>query len=377
VGQVTVCALLLITAGILLRGVSHVQSLLDTSELSSRDVLQVAVQEKSRGRLLSRLSTEPFVQTLAAARNAPIARKSSLLVTPDEGGVSVNTFANNVSPEYFTVFEIPILRGRNFNVDKARSGSPVAVISQTVAEQLWPNQEAVGHSLRLAPARSNGGSSLSSYQTVTVIGIARDEISRWISNGEDKTMVYFPGNPQTAGNELLVRVTGDLEMARRNLHADLIAIDPEAMGEIRKIQIQEWVAENVYSFRVAFWMSSAIGILALMLTLSGIYGVVAYLVSQRTKEIGIRMALGATASSVTALVLKESMRLGIIGTALGILLAFAVSKILASGLVMINTFDWLAYIGGALVVLAACAAASYLPSRRAARIDPLTTLRYD
>jgi len=190
-------------------------------------------------------------------------------------------------------------------------------------------------------------------------------------------MVYFPGNPQTAGNELLIRVNGDLETARRILRADLTAIDPQAMGEIRKIQIQEWVAENVYSFRVAFWMSSGIGLLALLLTLSGIYGVLAYLVSQRTKEFGIRMALGATARSVTALVLKQSMKLGIIGSALGILLAFAVSKILASGLVMINTFDWLAYICGVLVVLGACAAASYLPSRRAARIDPLTTLRYD
>jgi ABC-type antimicrobial peptide transport system permease subunit len=89
------------------------------------------------------------------------------------------------------------------------------------------------------------------------------------------------------------------------------------------------------------------------------------------------MALGATARSVTALILKQSMKLGIIGSSLGILLAFAVSKILAAGLVMINTFDWLAYICGVLVVLAACAAASYLPSRRAARIDPLTTLRYD
>jgi len=377
VGQVTVCALLLITAGILLRGVSQVQSLLDTSELSSRDVLQVAVQEKSRERLLGRLSTEPFVQTLAAARNAPIARKPSVLVMSDEGGARVNTFANNVSPEYFTVFEIPILRGRNFNADEARSGSAVAVISQSVAQQLWPDQEAVGHTLRVVPYRSTGGSSLSRYQTVSVIGIARDEISRWISNGEDKTMVYFPGNPQTAGNELLVRVNGDLETARRILKADVTAIDPQAMGEIQKIQIQEWVAENVYSFRVAFWMSAAIGVLALLLTLSGIYGVVAYLVSQRTKEIGIRMALGATARSVTVLVIKQSMKLGIIGSALGILLAFAVSKILASGLVMINTYDWFAYIGGVVVVLAACAAASYLPSRRAARIDPLTTLRYD
>jgi predicted permease len=376
VGQITVCVLLLITAGILLRGVNQVQSLLDTSGLSARDVLEIVVQEKSRARVLGRLSSEPTVQILAAAGNAPIARKPTVLVMPDEGGATVNAAANNVSPEYFTVFEIPIVRGRNFTTEEAHSGSPVAIISQATAEQLWPNQEAVGHSLRLASDRGAEGS-LGRYRVVSVIGIARDEISRWIANGEDKTLVYFPSNPQTAGNELLVRVNGDVETARRTLAADLTAIDPQAVGEIRKIQIQEWVAEDIYSFRVAFWVSSSVGVLALLLTLSGIYGVVAYVVSQRTKEIGIRMALGATARSVAGLVLKQSMRLGLIGTALGIVLALGASRILASGLVMINTFDGLAYISGVLLVLAACAAAAYFPSRRAARIDPITTLRYD
>jgi ABC-type antimicrobial peptide transport system permease subunit len=126
-----------------------------------------------------------------------------------------------------------------------------------------------------------------------------------------------------------------------------------------------------------YWMSSAIGILALLLTLSGIYGVVSYAVSQRTKEIGIRMAMGATSRLVTGLVLRQSMRLAIIGAVSGGVLAMGMSKILASVLVMINTFDAAAYIGGVALVLAACAAAAYFPSRRASRIDPLTTLRYD
>jgi ABC-type antimicrobial peptide transport system permease subunit len=124
-------------------------------------------------------------------------------------------------------------------------------------------------------------------------------------------------------------------------------------------------------------MSSAIGILALILTLSGIYGVLSNIVSQRTKEIGIRMAMGATSRAVTGLVLRQSMRLAIIGTLAGGVLALGISKILASVLVMINTFDAAAYIGGVSLVLAACAAAAYFPSRRASRIDPLTTLRYD
>ena len=149
------------------------------------------------------------------------------------------------------------------------------------------------------------------------------------------------------------------------------------MDEIRRFQVREFVVEEAYSYRVAYWLSSAIGVLALLLTLSGIYGVVAFVVSQRTKEIGIRMAMGATTGAVTGLVVKQSMRLAIIGAVVGVVLALGVTKILTASLVMINAFDGMAYLGGALLVLAACAAAAYLPSRRAARIDPIATLRYD
>jgi ABC-type antimicrobial peptide transport system permease subunit len=115
----------------------------------------------------------------------------------------------------------------------------------------------------------------------------------------------------------------------------------------------------------------------LLLTLTGIYGVVAFVVSQRTKEIGIRMALGATSAAVSGLILKQSMRLAFIGTVIGTALALGMSKALASIIVMVNTFDAMAYILGTLFVLAACVAAGYLPTRRATRIDPLITLRYD
>jgi predicted permease len=374
IGQVTVCALLLITAGILLRGVNRIQSL-DTG-LSARDAVQITVQEKSRARVVARLSTEPVVDILAAAANSPVDNKPAVPVMLAEGGGLLRSAANNVSPEYFTVFEIPIVRGRNFTSEEARAAAPVAVISQTAAQQLWPKQEAVGQSLRLVPDQRTEAS-LRRYQTVRVIGIARDEISRWIFNGEDRSLVYFPTSAPAAGNALFLRAHGDVETARRKLDADLTAIDPGAADEIRKIQIKEWVTEEGYSFRLAYWVSSAIGVLALLLTLSGIYGVLSYVVSQRTKEIGIRMAMGATARAVTGLVLKQSMRLGIVGTALGGVLALGVSRILASGLVMINTFDGLPYIGAALLVLSACAAAAYFPSRRAARIDPNFTLRYD
>jgi predicted permease len=375
VGQVTTCVFLLVTAGILLRGVDRIHNL--DATLSSRNTIQIVVQEKSREGVLSLLSSEPSIEIIAAAQNAPVERKPMVSVRPIDAGAPSNIAANNVSPEYFALFEIPFVRGRNFTAGEARSGAPVAVISQAAAQRLWPNQEAVGQSLSLIPDRTTEPR-LRRYQTVNVIGVARDELSRWIGSGEDKSLVYLPSSPRAAGNEVFIGSHGDIEAARHKIEADLTALDPDAIKQIQKIQIREWVAEDAYyTFRVAYWLSSAIGLLALLLTLSGIYGVLSYVISQRTKEIGIRMAMGATTGVVTGLVLKQSMKLAIIGVVAGCVLAMGLSRILASVLTMINTFDVAAYIGGVALVLTACAAAAYFPSRRASRIDPLKALRYD
>jgi putative ABC transport system permease protein len=365
IGQITVCVLLLTTAAILLRGIQRIRIM--DSGLSARDNIEMVVKEKFRARVLERLSTDPAVQILAAAANAPVDRKSIGPVMPAAGGATLEIASNRVSPEYFTVFEIPIVRGRNFTIEESRTAAPTAIVSESTAQQLWPNQDAVGKTLRVGPEQ----------RVVNVIGIARDEISRWLTTGDEKTLVYFPTTARAPGNKLFVRVHGDVETAQRRLDANLTALDPNALLAIHKLQIQEWVTEDAYSFQIAYWTSSAIGILALLLTLSGIYAVLSYVVSQRTKEIGIRMAMGATSRAVTGLVLRQSMRLAIIGAIAGGTLAMGMSKILSSVLVMIDTFDVAAYIGGVALVLAACAAAAYFPSRRASRIDPLTTLRYD
>ena len=364
IGQVTVCVLLLVTAGLLLRGAGRIHAL--DATLSTRNTLQIVVPEKSRETVLNRLASEPSVEILAAAASAPVERKSTVGVRSAAGGAIFNTATDTVSPEYFALFEISILRGRGFTSGEAGSAAPVAIISQTAARRLWPDQEAVGRSLSL----------VARHQVVSVIGVARDEISRWIGNGEDLSLVYLPGNLHAAGSELFIGVRGDIEAARRTIEADLTAIDSNAVEEIRKMQIREWVDEDAYyTVRLAYWLSSAIGILALLLTLSGIYGVISYVISQRTREIGIRMALGATPSAVTGLILSQSTRLAVIGALAGGLLAMGVSKLLASMLVMIDTFDGPAYLGGVALVLSTCAVAAWFPSRRASRIDPHATLR--
>jgi len=131
------------------------------------------------------------------------------------------------------------------------------------------------------------------------------------------------------------------------------------------------------AFRAASMIGAALGGLALFLTLTGIYGVVSYFVTQRTKEIGIRVALGATTRTVVGLVLKQSLRLTLIGIGLGVGLALVVSRLIASSLVFMRGFDAAAFAAGVLLVASSAMAAAYVPSRRAVQIDPIQTLRYD
>jgi predicted permease len=368
VTQITVCALLLICSAVLLRGANCIRRL--DSGLRTRDVVEIEIQEKLLARVLARLTAEPLVDILAATANPPLDGMFPMLAGgPAGASLSIRAAYNDVSPEYFTVFDLPILRGRNFSAGEAAAAAPVAILSETAARRLWPHEEALGQSLRLGNTRTTR------HRQALVIGIARDAVMGVVGDEADRTCIYFPTSARAPGNALLVRVKGDAEAARRTLDAALTAVDPGAVQQIHKMQ--EFVAGRVYPYRVAYWVSAAVGGLALLLTVSGIYGVLSYLVTQRTKEIGIRMALGATAGAVSGMVLKQLLCLASLGIALGVLLALGASRMFAWRLVMMNTYDGVAYAGAVLLVTAASVAAAYFPSRRAARIDPTTTLRYD
>jgi len=161
----------------------------------------------------------------------------------------------------------------------------------------------------------------------------------------------------------------------RQIDADLSAAAPGVAEQITTAQVL--VEMRVYPFQAMSWAAGVIGGIALVLTISGIYGVLAYAVARRTKEIGIRMALGASAAGVVGLILKQSMRLCAIGLGIGLALAVALSTALASTLVMMDTFDVAAFSAGIVIVIAACLVAAFYPARRAAGVEPLVALRIE
>jgi predicted permease len=382
IGQVTVSVVLLIIAAVLLRANNRMHNL--EVGLNVRGTVEIGIQDRLRSKVTLQLASDPTVQSVAAASKIPfMGMLASMWVVPDDTSEPMRARYMYVSPNYFPIFQVPILRGRNFTDDEDQSGAPVVVISQATAQRLWRTRDALGQSLRIErePQRPHDLTDYPAgappYAVVRVIGIVPDVVNGWVGDGTDRTCIYFPNNVQAAGNVLLVRVRGDAELARRKLEAALAASIPGAVDDIHTMD--EILNAQLYPFRAAYWVASAIGGLALLLTLSGIYGVLSYLVTQRTKEIGIRVALGASTGRVAGLVLQQSLRFAVVGTAIGVIAAAGVSRILASQLemFMFDSTDGAAFGMGILLVMAASACAAYFPSRRAARIEPITTLRND
>jgi putative ABC transport system permease protein len=282
-----------------------------------------------------------------------------------------------VSSEYFTVLGLDLVNGRGFTPAERTTEAGVVVVSQSLARQLWPSGSGVGQVVRLEDpsSASPDGPSLPA-RTLTVIGIVRDPGR---TSGMSFGGVYLPTGPQSPGTWLWLRVRGNPERARLALLEHLTGLDP-AFGILT---LRSTSGLQTYLLQIAFGLTVVVGGLALVLTVSGLFSVLSYLVEQQAKEIGVRMALGAATLDVVRLVLSQSLRPVGIGlsaggglaaaVAIGLMATPAASEIGDS----VDVLDPVAYIASALVIITACLVAVSGPTLRAARIDPSATLRND
>lgn len=362
IAQITVCTLLLIACGALVR-TTQAMTHFDVGFHTDR-VIAIEPTQNGRGRIIRALSIDPAVDRIAAASSVPMGGRVPTVTAATQDGVTIITAQNKVSPDYFEILRIPLLRGRNFTQQEATAEAPVAILSASAAARFFPGRETLGQTLRLE----------SPVRVVRVIGIADDIVTCCIAYGKDAALLYLPATASQT-QSVLVHVRGEVETERQSLEKRLGAAAPGAINDMHSLD--QYRAAGLYAFRAASMIGAAVGALALLLTLSGIYGVIAYFVTQRTKEIGIRVALGATRRTVTAMVLKQSLRLTALGMLVGAALAMLVARLLATQMIFVRVFDGAAFAGGLLLVVCAALAAGYVPSRRATQINPIETLRYD
>ena len=283
------------------------------------------------------------------------------------------------SPEFFPILRLPIARGRAFRDDEARSAARVAIVSEATANTFWPGEDPIGKTITIERANERPIDELPDYASVTVIGTVRDIVTGMMIAGRDANHVYLPmARDNVHATAILVRGRTDRELGPEALQElfSRVVPDPQVfevlpLGDVRALQM--------YPLLAASWIGSLLGAVALALSMSGLYGVLTYAFSLRRKEIGIRMALGASGRAVVGLVLRQSMRLAGIGAAIGVLVTAGVLMALnaAIRLQTISLLDVGPFAAGLALIIAATALAAYQPARRATRLDPSVTLRTD
>ena len=366
--EVTVCALLLITGTVLLRGAQRLQSL-DVG-FRTAGVVQVHAPVALRSQVLERLASDPSVQAVEASSHGAFdGRFPQAIVTGTPNVASVTAGNVRVSPGYYAALDIPVRRGRIFSAEEARSRERVAIVSEATAERLWPGGDAIGKVVTLSSASAGQ----TSQRPVRIVGVVGDVVAGYYGERPDHPTVYEPGSVESDLPTLVIATHASGPSSLLSIRRRLSAIDPGGSVEIRTLE--ESVAVQLYPFRAAHWVASALSVIALLLTITGIYGVLAFVVALREKEIGIRLALGATRRAIVGLVVRQSIRLAAIGVFAGALLALGAARFISAHLTMIPAFDAIAFVSGMVIVLAAALAAAYGPSNRAANLDAMESLR--
>jgi putative ABC transport system permease protein len=282
--------------------------------------------------------------------------------------------ANNrsVTSEYFQAMKIPLLKGRYFNAQDQRTGVGAAIVNQSLVQQYFPGEDPIGKRVFKIGANQNEGDP-EKWEIVGVVGDVHH--SSLIKAARPEIYLPYQQNSWSWGN-FLVRTNVPPETLAGIFRQEIRATDRRVpISDIRPLT--EAISLTVTQPRFYTFLFVLFGAIGLLLTMTGVYALISYTVTQRTQEIGIRMALGATRQNVARLVLREGLVLAVIGAVIGLGIAFGLSRLIVSLLFDVKPTDLLTF-GGATVVLFICALlASYLPARRATKVDPLVALRYE
>jgi putative ABC transport system permease protein len=329
------------------------------------------------GQVLQRLSAIPNVQAAAMVTYVPYSNGGGASTraftvegrTATERGEVNSAIVQTISPNYFGLMQIALREGREIADTDADGTLPVAVISKSLARRYFPGENSLGRKLKAGQADD-------SSPWLTIVGIVDDVHYSWISKDDVPTIYrsYRQSAPFYAS--LVLRTGGDPLSFVPAVRSQIAAVDPDlSLFNIKPLD--KVISDSIVGIAYVAVMMGVLGIIALVLASVGVYGVMSYAVSERTNEIGIRMAMGATANDIQRLVMGKGALLTLIGMGIGLPLAFGLANALSSLLFGVKAADPVAFIVLPLVLAAVATLASYLPARRAVRVDPITALRYE
>ena len=389
---------LMVAAGLLLRSfwdlynaplgfnpqrVMSVQLWLPSPNDPKTDIYGTAAQEAVFAReLLRRSRLLPGVKeaALGAEPSVPLrhdGNRSALIVegreTQSKQPPSVER--SQVTPEYFHLLEIPVLRGRLFNDGDNENAPKVAVINQAMAETYWPGQDPLGKRLKLGPGRAGVGQN-AIKNWITIVGVIADARTESLANAS-VPLIYLSLYQETP-KELAIFLRGDLNPSAipEEVRAMVQSVDPE-LPVYGAQTLNDAVAASLEQRRFSMDIVAAFAVTALLLAALGIYGVISYIVTERTRDIGIRLALGAQRGRIMGMVLRQGLGLAMAGAALGLVGSVIVSHLMAGLLYGVMPTDPLTFVGVTLVLTGVALVACYIPARRAMRVDPMIALRYE
>jgi putative ABC transport system permease protein len=385
VAEVGLSLILLVMAGLMIRSFAKLTNIdpgmstanvmsmrINRSPSKSKDGTQNAIFFQN---VIDRVKTLPGIAAAGVASHTPFVFTEDWAITVESGanaGMQTQSIdTRTVSADYFNTLQSPLVAGQFFSTEDGPQGTAVVIVNEAMVNRYWPNQDPLGKRIKI------GGPDAKS-PWFTVKGLVKDSAQSSLDQGVNPEIYFALG--QMAGRyrrmNLIVRTTVDPKSTTAAIQSAIREVDKDQ--PIYQVQtIDELIRESVATRRFALTILTLFAALALLLAVSGIYGVISYSVSQRTQEIGIRMALGAGAKDVLRLVLGQFMRLTAIGIVLGLIGAYALTRLMTSLLFGVTPTDITTFVLVSITLSLVALFACLIPARRATRVDPLVALRYE
>jgi predicted permease len=383
VGQVAICSLLLVGSGICLRSLLNAQSIDIGFEAGNRLIATLDLsslgysEEKGKAfydNLIERTKNIPGVESASLTSHLPLGPTSWAGIVniegqpppPGDGGFRVNLMS--VGPDYFKTMGTTVLRGREFAARDTKGAPGVVIINEEMARRFWPNRDPVGSSLTMGGGKEE--------QRFEIVGVVKN--GKYRSLGEEPSQFIYQPILQGyyARSTLVAKTSGDPASLLAAVRREIGALDPN-LAPTQLGTLDEHMTFTLFPARVSGVLLGVFGLLALVLALVGLSGLIAYSVSQRTREIGIRMALGAGTRDVLKLVIGEGMQLALIGMTIGLAAALGLTRFLSDLLYGVSAVDPLTFGLIALLLIGVALLACWLPARRATNVDPMVALRHE